>query len=102
MSTRNVRGKQAEKEDRVADAVDLYELNVTACATTPFPYRRLGVIYRRQRRFADEVRVLEAQRATYAAHGLEVSGVDRRLRWHAFLQRPGSRQMLGPRAIDPR
>jgi hypothetical protein len=36
------------------------------------------VIYRRQHRFADEVRVLEMQRVTYADVGWDVSGIERR------------------------
>lgn len=85
---RNLLGKQAEKEGRVADAIVLYEENVAASATAPFPYRRLGVIYRRQRRFADEVRVLDMQRVTYADVGWDVSGIDRRLALARVLAAP--------------
>jgi hypothetical protein len=99
-----MRATQAERECRIADAMVLYEDNVAAGATTPLPYQRLGVIYRRQRRFTDEVRVLEMQRVTYVRVGLNVSGVDRRLASHVFSRRlgPHDQKLVSHAAVSRR
>ena len=56
---RNLKGKELEKQDKIEEAIALYELNVNDEVDTPFPYDRLAVIYRKQKRFDNEVKVLE-------------------------------------------
>ena len=57
---RNVKGQHLEKDDRVADAVELYEKNLEEGCDTPFTYRRLAIIYRRQKDYDNEIRAIEA------------------------------------------
>jgi len=56
---RNLKGKELEKQGDIEEAIQLYEQNVSDEADTPFPYNRLVIIYRRQKRLDDEIRVLE-------------------------------------------
>jgi len=59
---RNLVGKELEKKGRVEAAIEKYEANVQEGADTPFPYRRLAIIYERQKSYHDALRVLNAQR----------------------------------------
>lgn len=56
---RNLKGQQLEKQGDIEGAIRLYEQNVADEADTPFPYKRLAIIYRKQKRLDDEIRVLE-------------------------------------------
>lgn len=56
---RNLRGIQLEKEDKIEEAIELYEENIKENFDGNHPYDRLAVIYRKQRRIEDEIRVLE-------------------------------------------
>ena len=56
---RNLRGRDLEKQGNITDAIELYELNVTFGFEGDFPYDRLRVIYSKQRRYSDVIRVLE-------------------------------------------
>ena len=56
---RNLKGKELEKQGNIEGAIRLYEQNVADKADVPFPYNRLAVIYRKQKRLDDEIRVLE-------------------------------------------
>jgi len=56
---RNLKGKELEKQGKIEEATALYELNVSDEVDTPFPYNRLVVIYRKQKRFDDEVKILD-------------------------------------------
>ena len=56
---RNLKGKDLEKQGDIEGAIRLYEQNVTDKADVPFPYNRLEIIYRKQKRLDDEIRVLE-------------------------------------------
>ena len=56
---RNLRGRDLEKQGNITDAIELYELNVAYGFEGDFPYNRLRVIYSKQRRYSDVIRVLE-------------------------------------------
>lgn len=56
---RNLKGRELEKRGDIEEAIRLYEQNVVDKADTPFPYNRLAIIYRKQKRLDDEIRVLE-------------------------------------------
>lgn len=56
---RNLKGQQLEKQGDVHSAIQLYEQNIAEEVDTPHPYNRLAIIYRKQKRFDDEIRVLE-------------------------------------------
>ena len=58
--TNNLNGITAEKEDDTEEAIALYEQNVAARFDGDHPYKRLAIIYRKQKRYDDEVSVLEA------------------------------------------
>lgn len=62
---RNLKGKDLEKQGDIEDAIRLYEQNVADKADVPFPYNRLAIIYRKQKRFDDEIRVLEKALKAY-------------------------------------
>lgn len=59
MVDRNNTGKQLEASGRLNEAVSLYEQNVADWFIGDFPYRRLRVIYSKQRRYDLAVRVWE-------------------------------------------
>ena len=56
---RNLRGRELEKKGDITGAIELYELNVANDFEGDFPYNRLRVIYSKQKRYGDVVRVLE-------------------------------------------
>ena len=56
---RNLKGQQLEKQGDIQGAIRLYEQNVADKADVPFPYNRLAIIYRKQKRVDDEIRILE-------------------------------------------
>ncbi len=56
---RNLKGRELEKQGDIEGAIKLYERNVADNADVPFPYNRLVIIYRKQKRLDDEIRVLE-------------------------------------------
>ncbi len=51
-------GAAAEAEGDTKRAVELYESSIKKGIADPFPFDRLLVIYRRQRKFKDELRVI--------------------------------------------
>jgi len=59
MVDRNLRGKQLEKEGREAEAIKLYEANLTDCFNGTHPYERLRILYTRQGDYKDAIRVCE-------------------------------------------
>lgn len=56
---RNLRGRELEKQGDITGAIELYELNIVSDFEGDFPYDRLRVIYSKQRRYSDVIRVLE-------------------------------------------
>lgn len=63
--SRNVRGIQFEKAGETGKAVELYEANIRDRFDGSHPYDRLRVIYSRQDKFEDAVRVCQ----DYIEHG---------------------------------
>jgi hypothetical protein len=51
-------GAAAEAEGNTKRAVELYETSIKKGIADPFPFDRLLVIYRKQRKFKDELRVI--------------------------------------------
>jgi hypothetical protein len=60
IATRNRRGKDLEKRGLIDQAITVYEKLLTRMVETPFPYRRLAILYRRLKSHDDETRVLVA------------------------------------------
>ncbi|MFD3156670.1 tetratricopeptide repeat protein [Haloimpatiens sp. FM7330] len=56
---RNLKGIEYEKCGEISKAIDLYEKNIAENFEGNHPYDRLAVIYRKQKRLDDEIRVLE-------------------------------------------
>ena len=54
----NLSGADAEKAGNIEEAIRLYEQNVADRFDGSHPYKRLAIIYRQQKRYDDEVRVL--------------------------------------------
>jgi tetratricopeptide (TPR) repeat protein len=55
---RNKLGSSLEKEGSIDNAIELYELNINDNFEGNFPYDRLAIIYRKSRKYTDEIRVL--------------------------------------------
>ena len=55
---RNLRGRELERQDNITDAIELYEINIANEFEGNFPYDRLRVIYSKQGRYGDVIRVL--------------------------------------------
>ncbi len=64
---RNLRGSRAEKEGDLESAIAMYEANVRDGFDGNHPYDRLAIIYRKQKRVDDEVRVLERAVAVFSS-----------------------------------
>lgn len=56
----NLNGIEAEKSDETDEAIRMYEQNVAAGFDGSHPYKRLAIIYRKQKKYDDEIRVLKA------------------------------------------
>lgn len=56
----NLSGIDAEKAGNIDEAIRLYEQNVASGFDGSHPYKRLSIIYRKQKRYDDEIRVLES------------------------------------------
>ncbi len=59
MATRNLLGKELEKTGKVEEAIRIYEDNVAEEYDTPFPYERLAILYHKQKKIDDEIRIIE-------------------------------------------
>jgi len=56
---RNLRGRELERQGSITDAIKLYEINIAREFQGNFPYDRLRVIYSKQGRYGDVIRVLK-------------------------------------------
>lgn len=56
---RNLNGKELEKEGDIEGAIALYEQNVAEGFAGNHPYDRLAIIYRKNKAYSEEIRVLE-------------------------------------------
>ena len=59
IADRNVEGQELEKQGDIEAAIKLYEQNVKDEVVAIHPYERLAIIYRKQNRLNDEIRVLK-------------------------------------------
>lgn len=71
--TRNLQGKDLERLGRIDQAIILYEQNVAEGFIGEHPYNRLWIIYTRQKRYADAIRVCRAKIALNRAVGYGIS-----------------------------
>ena len=55
----NLDGIAYEKADNIDEAIKLYEYNVAHRFTGQHPYNRLAIIYRKQKKYDEEIRVLK-------------------------------------------
>lgn len=72
IASRNLRGQDLDKVGKTQEAIKLYELNVANGADTPFPYDRLAIIYRKQKRLDEEVRILQRATVVFGKFGANV------------------------------
>lgn len=56
---RNLKGIELEKLGKVNEAIELYEKNIEENFDGNHPYDRLATIYRKNKDFKNEIRVLE-------------------------------------------
>ncbi len=56
---RNLRGRELERQGNITDAIKLYEINIANEFEGNFPYDRLRVIYSKQGRYGDVIRILK-------------------------------------------
>lgn len=56
----NAEGIEAEKNGDINLAIALYEKNISNGFNGSHPYKRLAIIYRKQKKYDDEIRVLQA------------------------------------------
>jgi hypothetical protein len=59
IAERNESAKEAELNEHIEEAIRLYELNIKEEVTDQFAYDRLMVIYRKQKAYNDELRVIK-------------------------------------------
>jgi tetratricopeptide (TPR) repeat protein len=59
-SERNQKGKELEALGDINAAIEAYEQNVTILSPAPFPYKRLALIYKKNKDINNEIRVLKA------------------------------------------
>lgn len=78
-ATRNLDGIEAEKNGDVEAAVKLYESNVAEQADTPHSYKRLAIIYRKQKRYDDEISVLKKAISVFSRTRTDTSQFKERL-----------------------
>jgi len=57
------KASQLEEEGNIDESIKIYEKMISYATDLPGPYNRLAILYRKRKRYADEIRVLE--RAVY-------------------------------------
>jgi tetratricopeptide (TPR) repeat protein len=58
IDARNKEARQAEQDDDLGEAVKLYEQNVKEDYADDFAFERLMILYRKQKRYKDELRIV--------------------------------------------
>jgi hypothetical protein len=58
--SRNLKGKEYEREGKESEALQLYEANIKDKFDGSHPYERLRIIYTRKSRYNDIIRICEA------------------------------------------
>ena len=69
---RNIKGQLLERQEKLDEAIVLYESNVGDFADTPAPYDRLRIIYTKRKQYDEAIRVCNAyiemcQKSSHAA-----------------------------------
>ena len=59
IAERNKKAKEAEDAEEVEDAIELYEENIKTEIADAFAYERLMVLYRKQKDYKQELRVIK-------------------------------------------
>lgn len=80
MFQNNVRGIESEKNDDTEEAIAEYEKNVAAGFDGSHPYKRLAIIYRKQKRYDDEIRVLKAAVKVFSKNNTKLEWFSERLK----------------------
>ena len=68
MVDRNLLGSELEKADQIETAIALYEANIRDGFEGNGPYDRLAIIYRRQKKIKEEIRVLQRAIEVFSAY----------------------------------
>lgn len=55
----NMRGKELEKEKRIDEAINVYELGVKRNSDTPHTYKRLAILYSKRNDKENELRIIK-------------------------------------------
>lgn len=80
------KASQLEEEGSIDKAIEIYEKMISYATDLPGPYNRLAIFYRTQKRYHDEVRVLE--RAVYVYENVVfVHRTDRLKKLNMFKER---------------
>ncbi|MBY6996506.1 DUF4236 domain-containing protein [Clostridium botulinum] len=64
---RNLKGKEFEKQKDIESAIALYELNVKDEFEGTHPYDRLAILYRKQKNYDDEIRIINKAIKVFSA-----------------------------------
>ena len=100
MVDRNLLARELERSDDVSTAVSLYEANTRDGFDGNFPYDRLAIIFRREGKLEDEMRVLERGIEVFSAYKGPRSDIQPKLA--AFRTRlKRTRALLEKRSTDP-
>lgn len=76
MVNNNLKGIELEKQGKIEEAIKLYEYNVQHRFDGNHPYDRLAIIYHKQEKYEDEIRVLK-QAIDVFEHDLNPSRSDK-------------------------
>lgn len=83
---RNLKGIQLEKQGKVEQAIILYEENVKESFEGNHPYDRLAVIYRKNKLYNEEKRVLEKAIKVFEEY-VSIKRLDRNVKLGKFKNR---------------
>ncbi len=78
-SQRNLKGIELEKKGNVDEAIEIYEKLAKEGFDGSHPYNRLAIIYRRQKQYDEEIRVLERAIEVYNVLSRSLDEFEKRL-----------------------
>ena len=82
----NINGERLEKLGKLNEAIALYEYNISQRFDGNFPYDRLAIIYRKQKKYDEEIRVLK-QAIDVFTHDISEMRPDRDIKLEKFEDR---------------
>ena len=82
----NINGERLEKLGKLNEAIALYEYNIAQRFDGNFPYDRLAIIYRKQKKYDEEIRVLK-QAIDVFTHDISEMRPDRDIKLEKFEDR---------------